>query len=69
MPHGHIFSISARILSGACQHFSTLQPSAVACQLLPLRPRLAAHKEPPPVAVRFYARGETFRQLTEVLKC
>src|SRR5215217_1557632 len=26
---------------------------------LPLRPHLAAHKEPPPVAVRFFARGET----------
>src|SRR5215204_2446619 len=34
-----------------------------------LRPRLAAHKEPPPVALRFHARGETVRQPAEVLKC
>src|SRR5215213_9643714 len=33
-----------------------------------LRPRLAAHKEPPPVALRFYARGEIVRQPAEVLK-
>ena len=47
---------------------STLQPSASACQLVPLRPCLAAHDKPLPVAVGFHAHGgEVVGPLAEIL--
>jgi hypothetical protein len=39
-----------------------------AVQRLPVRPHPAAYEQPP-VAIRFYARGEATGQLAEVLKC
>src|SRR5215207_1982760 len=62
--------LSARRLAGALSARCSLRLSLVSisgCQPLPLRPGLAARKEPPPAAVSFYARSETFRQLAEVL--
>src|SRR5215208_2802959 len=52
-------SLHAPVSNSARRLRRLVSMSARRFAALPLRPHLAAHKGPPPVAVRFFARGET----------
>src|SRR5918995_863808 len=60
LKHGAFGALSA------FQHATPFGLRLSAFQLLPFRPHPAAYEQPP-VAIRFYARGEATGQLAEVL--